>query len=300
MAARLLRIKAQMLLPRGDGEEAWDDPRAELVRRLLEYQQMREVVDVLERARRGAPQPVRARLPAAGARAAARRRSRSRSASCSPPSTASCASRREPTMHDVIPRAIDVPGAITIIRALLALRARAQWTDLVHARRRAMAGPLDAARPARDGEARRAARRSSPDPLPTWRSRVTPLAKLLEAALFASARPIPTEELAALDPEASQGRARSRARRAARALRRRRPRRRARGDRRRLADPHARRVHRGDRARAARGASGAAARRRARDARAHRLSPADRPRRDRGDSRRRPSAACSSRCTSAG
>src|SRR2546423_8462355 len=48
MAARLLRIKAQMLLPRGD-EELWEDPRAELVRRLLEYQQMREVVDVLER-----------------------------------------------------------------------------------------------------------------------------------------------------------------------------------------------------------------------------------------------------------
>ena len=33
---------------------------------------------------------------------------------------------------------------------------------------------------------------------------MTPLAKLLEAALFASARPIPTEELAALDPEASK------------------------------------------------------------------------------------------------
>ena len=48
MAARLLRIKAQMLLPRADGGEAWDDPRSELVRRLLEYQQMREVVDVLE------------------------------------------------------------------------------------------------------------------------------------------------------------------------------------------------------------------------------------------------------------
>jgi segregation and condensation protein B len=32
---------------------------------------------------------------------------------------------------------------------------------------------------------------------------VTPLAKLLEAALFASGRPIATEELAALDPEAS-------------------------------------------------------------------------------------------------
>jgi segregation and condensation protein B len=32
---------------------------------------------------------------------------------------------------------------------------------------------------------------------------VTPLAKLLEAALFASGRPIPIEELAALDPDAS-------------------------------------------------------------------------------------------------
>jgi segregation and condensation protein B len=33
---------------------------------------------------------------------------------------------------------------------------------------------------------------------------VTPLAKLLEAALFASARPIPTEELAGLDSDASK------------------------------------------------------------------------------------------------
>src|SRR6476619_1934019 len=49
MAARLLRIKAQMLLPRREGEDVWEDPRAELVRRLLEYQQVREVVDVLER-----------------------------------------------------------------------------------------------------------------------------------------------------------------------------------------------------------------------------------------------------------
>ena len=44
MAARLLRIKAQMLLPRNEDDEAWEDPRAELVRRLLEYQQMREMV----------------------------------------------------------------------------------------------------------------------------------------------------------------------------------------------------------------------------------------------------------------
>jgi segregation and condensation protein B len=32
---------------------------------------------------------------------------------------------------------------------------------------------------------------------------VSPLAKLLEAALFASARPVPTEELAVLDPDAT-------------------------------------------------------------------------------------------------
>src|SRR5438093_9204651 len=45
MAARLLRIKAQMLLPRRLGDDEWEDPRAELVRRLLEYQQIRELVD---------------------------------------------------------------------------------------------------------------------------------------------------------------------------------------------------------------------------------------------------------------
>lgn len=42
MAATLVRIKAQMLLPRhGDDED--EDPRAELVRRLLEYEQIREI-----------------------------------------------------------------------------------------------------------------------------------------------------------------------------------------------------------------------------------------------------------------
>jgi segregation and condensation protein A len=130
MAARLLRIKAQMLLPRPEGQEGWDDPRAELVRRLLEYQQMREVVDVLERAgeeRRN--RFARAYLPQAAA----------------PPEAPLALSlsellaavdrilrvTREPGIHDVVPRAIDVPGAITVIRALLTLRAHARWTDLV-------------------------------------------------------------------------------------------------------------------------------------------------------------------------
>jgi segregation and condensation protein A len=129
MAARLLRIKAQMLLPRGD-IEAWDDPRAELVRRLLEYQQMREVVDVLER--RGEErrnQFARAYLPQQAA----------------PPQAPLALSLSElltavdrvlrtvmqPNMHEVIPRALDVPGAITTIRSVLALRATILWTELV-------------------------------------------------------------------------------------------------------------------------------------------------------------------------
>lgn len=46
MAAMLIRVKAQMLLPRP--QEAQDeDPRAELVRRLLEYEQIREISDRL-------------------------------------------------------------------------------------------------------------------------------------------------------------------------------------------------------------------------------------------------------------
>lgn len=56
MAATLIHIKAQMLLPRPLDEED-GDPRAELVRRLLEYEQIREISQRLrvaeaERARR--------------------------------------------------------------------------------------------------------------------------------------------------------------------------------------------------------------------------------------------------------
>jgi segregation and condensation protein A len=49
MAATLVRIKAQMLLPRTT-EEDDDDPRAELVRRLLEYEQIREICQRLSAA----------------------------------------------------------------------------------------------------------------------------------------------------------------------------------------------------------------------------------------------------------
>jgi len=51
MAATLVRIKAQMLFPRR-AEEEGDDPRADLVRRLLEYEHFREVARALEGAER--------------------------------------------------------------------------------------------------------------------------------------------------------------------------------------------------------------------------------------------------------
>ena len=48
MAATLVRIKAQLLLPRPEQPDWDEDPRAELVRRLLEYEHFQDVVHVLE------------------------------------------------------------------------------------------------------------------------------------------------------------------------------------------------------------------------------------------------------------
>ncbi len=48
MAATLIRIKAQMLLPRPEGEEEeYEDPRQELVQKLLEYQRFKPVAEEL-------------------------------------------------------------------------------------------------------------------------------------------------------------------------------------------------------------------------------------------------------------
>ncbi len=64
MASRLVRLKAQMLLPRRTDDDGWEDPRAELVRRLLEYQQIKEVALWLQRqADRRALQYARGYLP---------------------------------------------------------------------------------------------------------------------------------------------------------------------------------------------------------------------------------------------
>jgi segregation and condensation protein A len=131
MAARLLRIKAQMLLPRGEGDE-WEDPRAELVRRLLEYQQMREIVDVMEaRADERRRQFARAYLPEQAAPPMA-------PLALSLSELLSAVDRvlrfvREPNMHEVVARPLDVPAAIELIRSLMALKARLRWTDVVRA-----------------------------------------------------------------------------------------------------------------------------------------------------------------------
>jgi segregation and condensation protein A len=134
MAARLLRIKAQMLLPRREGDETWEDPRADLVRRLLEYQQVREVVDVLERladerrsrfARGYVPQqssetalPPRLSISLAEVFGALDRVVRAAS---------------RPTLHDVVPRALDVGSAMERVRSVLASGAQAHWGDLLSA-----------------------------------------------------------------------------------------------------------------------------------------------------------------------
>ena len=38
---------------------------------------------------------------------------------------------QQPSLHEVVPRALDVPGAIAVIRGVLALKARLMWTELV-------------------------------------------------------------------------------------------------------------------------------------------------------------------------
>jgi segregation and condensation protein A len=130
MAARLLRIKAQLLLPRRLGDDEWDDPRAELVRRLLEYQQIRELVAWLEHA------------------AAARAERFGRGYEAPPPDAPPAplvvelnellaAAERvaalipEPMLHRVVPRPLDVEGATARIQALLEAAPECSWVDIV-------------------------------------------------------------------------------------------------------------------------------------------------------------------------
>lgn len=131
MAARLLRIKAQMLLPRNASDDAWEDPRAELVRRLLEYQQMREVVDVLEElAEERRSRFARAYIAPTGVEPAPAPLALSLAELLSAMDRVLRVAK-DPAVHDVIPRALDVDGAIATVRGVLLLKERARWRDIV-------------------------------------------------------------------------------------------------------------------------------------------------------------------------
>jgi segregation and condensation protein A len=126
MAGRLLRLKAQMLLPRPSDDD-WEDPRHELVRRLLEYQQIKEIVSWFDRA--------------------AERRSQQYARGFIPPppelpdlpltldmlALLSAVQRvidgiPEPMLHRVVARPLDVEGATARIEALLADLDRAEFS----------------------------------------------------------------------------------------------------------------------------------------------------------------------------
>lgn len=128
MAGRLLRLKAQMLLPKRSEEEGWEDPRAELVRRLLEYQQIREVAVWLGRAaERRADQHPRGFLPAPPA--------------IPPPPLRVdllellqavervIAAIPDPVLHRVVARPLDVEGATRRLNALLDERGEIGWLE---------------------------------------------------------------------------------------------------------------------------------------------------------------------------
>jgi segregation and condensation protein A len=128
MASRLVRLKVQMLLPRNAEEDGWEDPRAELVRRLLEYQQIREVAVWLGRAaERRAEQFARGYLPPAPALPP-------------PPLTLNLldmlsaidrviASIPSPVLHRVVARPLDVESATRRIEHLLSNQEEIRWLD---------------------------------------------------------------------------------------------------------------------------------------------------------------------------
>ncbi|HEV8358505.1 MAG TPA: ScpA family protein [Gemmatimonadales bacterium] len=128
MASRLVRLKAQMLLPRGVEGEEWEDPRAELVRRLLEYQQIKEIAHWMSQAaERRALCFARGYLPPPPEL---------------PPAPLTLdlmellagvervvAGILHPVLHRVVTRPLDVEGAQARVLALLGEREEFVWTE---------------------------------------------------------------------------------------------------------------------------------------------------------------------------
>ena len=132
MASRLVRLKAQMLLPRRAEEDGWEDPRAELVRRLLEYQQIREVAVWLgHAAEKRSEQLARGYLPPPPALPP-------------PPLTLNLfdmlaaidrviAGMPSPVLHRVVARPLDVESATRRIEDLLLDQEEIRWLDALGA-----------------------------------------------------------------------------------------------------------------------------------------------------------------------
>ncbi len=128
MASRLVRLKAQMLLPRHSEDDGWEDPRAELVRRLLEYQQIREIAVWMGRAaERRSDAFARGYLPPPPELPP-------------PPLTLDMlellqaverviAGIPTPVLHRVVARPLDVEGATRRIEDLLEQREQFTWID---------------------------------------------------------------------------------------------------------------------------------------------------------------------------
>jgi segregation and condensation protein A len=130
MASRLVRLKVQVLLPRGGEGEEWEDPRAELVRRLLEYQQVKEIAlwmsGAAERQALRFPRgflppppvvpPPPLRIDLIELLAAVER---------------AIAGILHPVLHSVVVRPLNVEGAALRIEALLAERSAITWADAV-------------------------------------------------------------------------------------------------------------------------------------------------------------------------
>lgn len=128
MAGRLVRLKVQMLLPRHGDEEGWEDPRAELVRRLLEYQQVKEIAlwmeaSVARRATRFGrgylPPPPEVPPPPLTFEMMELLQAVERVIAAIP----------TPVLHRVVPRPLNVEAAAARIEKLIERHSRVSWLD---------------------------------------------------------------------------------------------------------------------------------------------------------------------------
>jgi segregation and condensation protein A len=132
LAATLIRIKAQMLLPRrSEGGEA-DDPRADLVRRLLEYEHFRDASRRLEDAEADRSRHYgRGWVPPRAERPAERPLELAWEDLWAAVLAVEAAAARAPVDHIVAHRSVPLEDKVALILDTLAHRARVEFRRLV-------------------------------------------------------------------------------------------------------------------------------------------------------------------------